>query len=102
MLCCCYTSYKRAINLCTPRDSHILPGKIRWLTYHGPKRQEVSGNIASYDIVLTTYDTLRFDFINKGPIFEQEWARVILDEGIYSSAPDFVLEAMQQTLIKCL
>ena len=97
-----YLSCKSVINHCSRRNSHILPGKIRWLTYHGSKRQELYGNMASYDIVLTTYDTLRFDFINKGPLFEQEWARVILDEGIYSSASVFIVQAMQKTLIKCL
>jgi SNF2-related domain len=82
------------INLCPPRDSHILPGKIRYLTYHGSKRQEVSGNMHSYDIVLTTYETLRSSFIGESPVFEEEWARVILDEGICSSAPDPVLHTM--------
>lgn len=100
MVLCYYLSYKRVINHCPRRNSHILPGKIRLLTYHGSKRQELYGNVASYDIVLTTYDTLRLDFINKGLVFEQEWARVILDEGIYSSAPAFILQAMQQMLIK--
>ncbi|RWA06867.1 hypothetical protein EKO27_g8230 [Xylaria grammica] len=39
--------------------THIKPGKIRWTTYHGPNRQQVGLNIDLYDVVLTTYDTLR-------------------------------------------
>jgi SNF2 family DNA or RNA helicase len=57
--------------------------------------------MASYDIVLTTYDALRFDFISKGPVFEQDWARVILDEGIYSSLLISYCKQCMQTLIKC-
>jgi SNF2 family DNA or RNA helicase len=93
MLVFYYASYKRVINL-SLLNSHILPGEIRWLTYHGSKRQEASGNMASYDIVLTTYDTLRSDFICESPLFEQMWARVILDEGICSSAPNPNLPTM--------
>lgn len=51
------------------------------MIYHGPNRQETACNLAEYDIVLTTYDTLRPEETRKGPLFENEWARVILDEG---------------------
>ncbi|KAB8270460.1 SNF2 family N-terminal domain-containing protein [Aspergillus minisclerotigenes] len=61
-------------------SNHILPERIRWLTYYGPNRQEDSGEMGQFDIVLTTYDTLRSEEIRKGPLFKNKWARVILDE----------------------
>ncbi|KAE8378972.1 SNF2 family N-terminal domain-containing protein [Aspergillus bertholletiae] len=60
--------------------SHIHPEKIRWLTYYGPNHQETAGQIGLYDIVLTTYDTLKLEKTSKGPLFRNKWARVILDE----------------------
>ncbi|KAL4963434.1 SNF2 family N-terminal domain-containing protein [Aspergillus stella-maris] len=59
---------------------HIHPGKVRWTIYHGSNRQETACSLGQYDIVLTTYDTLRPEETTKGPLFENEWARVILDE----------------------
>lgn len=59
---------------------HIRPGKIRWMVYHGPKRR-AAANMASHDIVLTTYDTLQSEWSRQGPLVEQEWERIILDEG---------------------
>lgn len=64
------------------------------MTYHGSKRQKVPDNMGSYDIVLTTYDTLRFDLIGEAPVLGQEWARVILDEGICTYVSNTVLHMM--------
>jgi len=64
------------------RDSHIQPQKLRWLTYHGVKRHEVGSDMGFKDVVLTTYETLRSDRTKQGPLFQQEWERIILDEGI--------------------
>ncbi|KAH8704110.1 SNF2 family N-terminal domain-containing protein [Talaromyces proteolyticus] len=61
-------------------SNHIHPEKIRWITYYGSNRQETASDISLYDIVITTYDTLRSEEIRKGPLFANEWARVILDE----------------------
>ncbi|KAF4452090.1 hypothetical protein F53441_5022 [Fusarium austroafricanum] len=60
--------------------THIHADKVRWLTYHGLKRHEVLGNIDAQDIVLTTYETLRSDRAKESPLFEHDWARVVLDE----------------------
>ncbi|KAL4885942.1 SNF2 family N-terminal domain-containing protein [Aspergillus karnatakaensis] len=43
-------------------------------------QQETARTLGQSDVVLTTYDTLRPEGIRKGPLFENEWARVILDE----------------------
>ncbi|KAH6876382.1 SNF2 family N-terminal domain-containing protein [Thelonectria olida] len=59
---------------------HILPGQIRVATYHGPRRQRVAAQFRSHDIILTTYQTLRSDWIAKGPLFSENWFRIVLDE----------------------
>ncbi|KAH8887853.1 hypothetical protein GQ53DRAFT_784087 [Thozetella sp. PMI_491] len=60
-------------------ERHVKPGKLRWLTYHGPKRNQL-GDLSSYDVVLTTYSTVMFDRTNNGPLFDRDWARIMLDE----------------------
>ncbi|KAJ4221035.1 hypothetical protein NW759_007103 [Fusarium solani] len=60
--------------------THIRPNKIRWITYHGSRRHEVWDDVDSYDIVLTTYDTIRSDRAKSSPLFEKDWARIVLDE----------------------
>ncbi|KAF5968446.1 hypothetical protein FBULB1_10725 [Fusarium bulbicola] len=59
---------------------HIVPGQIRVAVYHGPARQNLAKHFRNIDIVLTTYQTLRSDWANKGPLFGEQWLRVILDE----------------------
>jgi SNF2 family DNA or RNA helicase len=51
--------------------------------YYGRRRRDL-GDISSYDIVITTYDTLMSDRNRLEQIYEIEWARLILDEGIFS------------------
>jgi DNA repair protein RAD16 len=38
------------------------PGTLSIYTYHGPKREPLSDVLAKYDVVLTTYSTLEYDF----------------------------------------
>lgn len=59
---------------------HIRSGGIRSLLYHGPKRQEGLDE-DQFDVVLTTYETLRSDWTAQGPLYARKWARIILDEG---------------------
>ncbi|KAF5544675.1 helicase-like transcription factor [Fusarium mexicanum] len=61
--------------------NHIVPGQIRVAVYHGPGRQSLAKHFRENDIVLTTYQTLRSDWANKGPLFAEQWFRVVLDEG---------------------
>ncbi|KAI0541607.1 hypothetical protein GGR58DRAFT_510699 [Xylaria digitata] len=58
------SSVPRASLIVTPKS------KIRSFVYHGPKRRDASKELYNFDVVLTTYDTLRSDWK----------ARVILDE----------------------
>lgn len=62
---------------------HTRPGAVKLLVYHGPKRQDLATALHDNDIVLTTYDTLRTDWSNHGPLYTCTWARVVLDEGWY-------------------
>ncbi|KAF5979480.1 helicase-like transcription factor [Fusarium coicis] len=53
---------------------------IRVAVYHGTGRQTLAKEFRNNDIVLTTYQTLRSDWANKGPLFTEKWFRVALDE----------------------
>ena len=59
---------------------HIQEGKVSLLVYHGQGREQDLHSGASYDVVLTTYDTLRSERDRDGPLFKEKWARVVLDE----------------------
>ncbi|KAI0402242.1 hypothetical protein F4802DRAFT_577066 [Xylaria palmicola] len=59
---------------------HIRPADIRSFLYHGPDRQDLANRMHEFDVVLTTYDTLRSDWKVHGPLYHFTWARVILDE----------------------
>lgn len=82
---CAGNPSETTIDLGYYRGSHIQPRKLRWLTYHGAKRHEVVNDMGFQDVVLTTYETLRSDRTKQGPLFLQEWERIILDEGTISS-----------------
>ncbi|KAG4268398.1 hypothetical protein FPRO04_12432 [Fusarium proliferatum] len=60
--------------------THIMPGQIRVALYHGTGRQSLAKHFRDNDIVLTTYQTLRSEWTNKGPLFTEQWIRVVLDE----------------------
>ncbi|KAF5573492.1 helicase-like transcription factor [Fusarium pseudocircinatum] len=61
-------------------QSHIMPGQIRVAVYHGAGRHSLAKHFRNNDIVLTTYQTLRSEWTNKGPLFTEKWFRVVLDE----------------------
>ncbi|KAI1039961.1 hypothetical protein LB505_006019 [Fusarium chuoi] len=65
-----------------------MPGQIRVALYHGTGRQSHAKHFRDNDIVMTTYQTLRSEWTNKGPLFTEQWIRVVLDEGqLKSSRP---------------
>lgn len=41
----------------------------------------MANELHNFDVVLTTYDTLRSDWAASGPLYSRTWARIILDEG---------------------
>ncbi|KAF4335306.1 helicase-like transcription factor [Fusarium beomiforme] len=59
---------------------HICPGQIHVALYHGAGRQSLAREFQNNDIILTTYQTLRSEWTNKGPLFTEQWFRVVLDE----------------------
>jgi SNF2 family DNA or RNA helicase len=55
--------------------------------YHGSHRSGLSAELRNHDIVLTTYDTLRSEWASKadkGVLYSDIWARVVLDEGKFT------------------
>lgn len=69
--------------------THIMPGQIRVALYHGTGRQSHAKHFRDNDIVMTTYQTLRSEWTNKGPLFTEQWIRVVLDEGQYCCPINF-------------
>lgn len=69
--------------------SHIKPGALNVYIYHGDRKEIDSDVLTRYDIVITTYSTIRMEFFpskrnsqpRKSPISEINWFRVVLDEG---------------------
>lgn len=70
--------------------SHVKPGLVSYITYHGTKRHLAS--ISSCSVVLTTYDTLKADMHKNfkatngksSGLHRTVWHRVVLDEGTFS------------------
>ncbi|RKL31204.1 hypothetical protein BFJ72_g11221 [Fusarium proliferatum] len=60
--------------------NHIIPGQIHVAVYYGIGRQSLANQFRNHDIILTTYQTLRSEWTNKGPLFTEQWFRVVLDE----------------------
>lgn len=55
--------------------------ELKTLLFHGPKRTDDAEELLDYDVVVTSYETLRSEN-NKAssPMFEVKWHRVVLDE----------------------
>jgi hypothetical protein len=51
------------------------------MVYHGSNRQYLSAEFQDSDIVLTTYETMRADCMNGGPLSTAKWYRLVMDEG---------------------
>ncbi|KAK8054920.1 hypothetical protein PG993_000147 [Apiospora rasikravindrae] len=64
----------------TQLTRHIHAARVKMLLYHGVSRNLYRGTLGDFDIVLTTYDTLRSDFTLKGPLYARAWLRMALDE----------------------
>ncbi|EEU34941.1 uncharacterized protein NECHADRAFT_79818 [Fusarium vanettenii 77-13-4] len=61
-------------------EKHIHPSQLSVAIYHGADRGRLAKHFRNHDIILTTYQTLRSDWAAKGPLFSEEWFRVVLDE----------------------
>lgn len=68
---------------------HLKRGSIKWATYHGPARAKLRDSFRNYDVVFTTYETLKMDSKLDGRHGTRQmddslqsipWRRVVLDE----------------------
>lgn len=55
------------------------PG-LRVCVHHGPKRTKSSTELATYDVVVTTYQVVTSERDSKGPLHYVNWLRIIIDE----------------------
>ncbi|KAF8345940.1 SNF2 family N-terminal domain-containing protein [Amanita rubescens] len=78
-------------------QDHCAPGTIEYIVYHGSNRSFNSQELAKYDVVITTYQTVSGEYTGdstngqSGPskkrkksektLFGVQWKRIILDEG---------------------
>jgi SWI/SNF-related matrix-associated actin-dependent regulator of chromatin subfamily A3 len=64
-----------------PAFRHIADGTLRTAVYHG-QRSQIASTLPEFDVVLTTYDTVRAE-VSKGHSALQSfiWYRIVLDEG---------------------
>jgi len=65
----------------TESSSHIHHGKLRVSVYHGSERERLASELYQSDIVITTYETLRSDWVANGSLYSVKWLRLVLDEG---------------------
>ncbi|KAI1355080.1 hypothetical protein F5Y01DRAFT_327926 [Xylaria sp. FL0043] len=61
-------------------ERHIHCGQVNSLVYHGPGKHRFSSRFDRFDIVFTTYETLRSEHILEGPLYSHRWLRIVLDE----------------------
>ncbi|KAI1119112.1 SNF2 family N-terminal domain-containing protein [Nemania sp. NC0429] len=67
----------------TQISEHIHDGQIRAMIYHGSNRESLANQFKDFDIVITTYETLRTQWANRektAPLVSWKWLRIVLDE----------------------
>ncbi|VUC36396.1 unnamed protein product [Clonostachys rosea] len=77
-------------------ERHIHSGQLTWAIYHGLNRERSFDALQKYNIVFTTYGTMRRDWTEKGPIYSGSWYRVVLDEGTNSLSRTVYMKAAKQ------
>lgn len=55
------------------------PG-LRVMVHHGSKRDKDNKYFATYDVIMTTFQVVASEHANNGPLFQQPWWRIIVDE----------------------
>lgn len=55
------------------------PG-LRVMVHHGPKRDKDNKDFKTYDVIVTTFQVVASEHAVNGPLFQQVWWRVIVDE----------------------
>lgn len=63
-------------------EQHVDPTvKLNVYLYYGSERNRSKKFLSSQDVVITTYNVLSSDFVNKSPLHGISWLRIVLDEG---------------------
>ncbi|KAF7538369.1 hypothetical protein G7054_g3004 [Neopestalotiopsis clavispora] len=78
-------------------SEHIHPEYLKATLYYGSTRNNLRSNLLDYDVVMTTYETLRSEYKTKGPLFSHKWLRVVLDEGRISISSGLFSVAFRRT-----
>ncbi|RAH81607.1 hypothetical protein BO86DRAFT_313518 [Aspergillus japonicus CBS 114.51] len=65
----------------TQIKTHIKHNQLRYFIYHGANRGKVKPSLVrEYDIVITTYETIRQGWRTKDGLSTETWYRIVLDE----------------------
>ena len=71
---------------------HLYPNTLTWQRYHGPKRHDNISHLLTHDVVITTYETVAFEWQNTRqiikPLFSTTWRRIVINEGKSPSLTD--------------
>ena len=68
---------------------HFKQDTFKYTIYHGQSRRKLRSSLASFDIVFTTYETLKADILDSSKSTSTasdtlegiQWGRIVLDEG---------------------
>ena len=65
---------------------HLKPGAMRFIVHHGSQTQKSADLLSSFDVVLTTYETVRAEHLRflgggRSEFHKIYWHRIVLDEG---------------------
>ncbi|KAH6873890.1 SNF2 family N-terminal domain-containing protein [Thelonectria olida] len=61
-------------------ETHISPGALNAISFHGQNRARHTAFLASADLVLTTYATIAAEQRGRDILHQVEWYRIVLDE----------------------
>lgn len=61
--------------------TRVRRGALDVYVFHGANREYKARNLAKYDVVITTYQTVVVEDKNQGVLYQVKWNRIILDEG---------------------
>ncbi len=75
----------RYLNLIPDHCSHFSLGALTFVCFHGQNRPRDAEALKSVGLVLTTYATLAADSAGQRTLYQMEWYRIVLDEGMHFS-----------------